>query len=304
MYKIDQALCTGCGLCFDACQAGAIVLVGGCVQIDAAACIDCGSCARVCPQGAILLAEAYPVAVTGADRTAVRTGGCSRRACRPGPASGGGGAAGNISTADPILADGGQCTGLGDARAAARGHFCVADVAARGFAGGQLDTCNDGPASIREPAQGPPASLGAGLKRPSLSRLLISKGANTMPRGDRTGPMGAGPRTGRAAGWCAGYDRPGYANGGPGFGMGMGYGRGVRGYGRGGAGRGWRNMYYATGLPAWARGDVAPPPPPAPAADLELAELKAQAARLAESLDAIQKRIEEISGRGAAPADM
>jgi len=87
--------------------------------------------------------------------------------------------------------------------------------------------------------------------------------------------------------------------------MGMGYGRGRRAGGRGASGgRGWRNMYYATGLPAWARGDVAPPPPPAPAADLELAELKAQAARLAEGLDGIQKRIEEISGGGPAPADM
>lgn len=83
--------------------------------------------------------------------------------------------------------------------------------------------------------------------------------------------------------------------------MGMGYGRGVWGYGRGaGGGRGWRNMYYATGLPAWARGNVAPP---APAPEQEMADLKAQAAQLAESLDAIQRRIEELGG-GAAPADM
>ncbi|MBN2461150.1 MAG: DUF5320 domain-containing protein [Candidatus Cloacimonetes bacterium] len=33
-----------------------------------------------------------------------------------------------------------------------------------------------------------------------------------MPRGDRTGPDGFGPMTGRGAGYCAGYDRPGYAN--------------------------------------------------------------------------------------------
>jgi len=84
----------------------------------------------------------------------------------------------------------------------------------------------------------------------------------------------------------------------------MGYGRGVWGYGRGGGGRGWRNVYYATGLPAWARGNVAPPPPPAPAAEQEVADLKMQAAQLAESLDAIQRRIEELSGGGAAPADM
>lgn len=30
-----------------------------------------------------------------------------------------------------------------------------------------------------------------------------------MPGGDRTGPLGKGPRTGRAAGYCAGYNVPG-----------------------------------------------------------------------------------------------
>ena len=52
-----------------------------------------------------------------------------------------------------------------------------------------------------------------------------------MPRGDRTGPEGLGPMTGRAAGYCAGYDVPGFANpvgGRGGFGRGMGYGRGFR----------------------------------------------------------------------------
>ena len=33
-----------------------------------------------------------------------------------------------------------------------------------------------------------------------------------MPRGDGTGPTGAGPMTGRAAGYCAGYSVPGTAN--------------------------------------------------------------------------------------------
>ena len=33
-----------------------------------------------------------------------------------------------------------------------------------------------------------------------------------MPRGDCTGPMGMGPMTGRAAGFCAGFGMPGYAN--------------------------------------------------------------------------------------------
>lgn len=33
-----------------------------------------------------------------------------------------------------------------------------------------------------------------------------------MARGDRTGPAGTGPRTGRAAGYCSGYDVPGFMN--------------------------------------------------------------------------------------------
>jgi len=33
-----------------------------------------------------------------------------------------------------------------------------------------------------------------------------------MPRGDRTGPAGMGPMTGRAAGYCAGYNVPGFIN--------------------------------------------------------------------------------------------
>ena len=33
-----------------------------------------------------------------------------------------------------------------------------------------------------------------------------------MPLGNGTGPMGMGPMTGRAAGYCAGYGMPGYMN--------------------------------------------------------------------------------------------
>ncbi len=48
-----------------------------------------------------------------------------------------------------------------------------------------------------------------------------------MPRGDGSGPAGAGPMTGRAAGFCAGFNMPGYANPMP-CGRGMGFGRGFR----------------------------------------------------------------------------
>lgn len=34
-----------------------------------------------------------------------------------------------------------------------------------------------------------------------------------MPSGDRTGPMGQGSRTGRARGYCSGFDAPGYEDG-------------------------------------------------------------------------------------------
>lgn len=40
-----------------------------------------------------------------------------------------------------------------------------------------------------------------------------------MPAGDGTGPVGLGPMTGRAAGFCAGYPVPGYMNPVPGRGF-------------------------------------------------------------------------------------
>jgi hypothetical protein len=66
-----------------------------------------------------------------------------------------------------------------------------------------------------------------------------------VPRGDRTGPWGAGPMTGRAAGYCAGYPAPGYMNTVGGYGRGWGRGRG-RGFGRG-----WRRgrLVYPASVP-------------------------------------------------------
>ena len=108
-----------------------------------------------------------------------------------------------------------------------------------------------------------------------------------MPGGDGTGPAGMGPMTGRAAGFCAGYPVPGYANpvGGRGF-WGRGRGRG------GGGGWGRRNWYYATGLPFWAR--TAPGAFAAPNAEQERESLRQQSQYLQESLDAINRRIGEL----------
>nr|MBN2277392.1 DUF5320 domain-containing protein [candidate division Zixibacteria bacterium] len=121
-----------------------------------------------------------------------------------------------------------------------------------------------------------------------------------MPGGDRTGPMGQGPMTGRGAGFCAGYGRPGYMNRflGGGFGSGRGMGRGG-GRGFGGGGRGWRNMYYATGLPGWNRpyypaGYAATGYAPAATGQDELAELKDQAGYLKSTLEDINRRIEQL----------
>lgn len=123
-----------------------------------------------------------------------------------------------------------------------------------------------------------------------------------MPGGDRTGPRGMGPMTGRGMGLCEGYDVPGYANPMPG-GRGM-YGRGM--YGRGGGGRGWRNMYYATGLPGYARaargmqawgGGPYPIQDPYAApmtSENELAILKAESGNLVQALEDIKKRIGEL----------
>jgi len=71
-----------------------------------------------------------------------------------------------------------------------------------------------------------------------------------MPGGDRTGPRGLGPRTGRSLGFCSGYNSPGFAN--PGFdrgfgrgwGRGQGFGRGLGVRGRGFWWRGYRDPYY------------------------------------------------------------
>lgn len=57
-----------------------------------------------------------------------------------------------------------------------------------------------------------------------------------MPRGDRTGPLGLGPLTGRGAGFCTCFKIPGYQNSRVGRGMWL------------GRGRGYRHMFWITGL--------------------------------------------------------
>ncbi len=114
-----------------------------------------------------------------------------------------------------------------------------------------------------------------------------------MPRGDRTGPNGMGAMSGRAAGFCAGYGAPGFANPIPGRGMGFGMGRGFggrgsgRGRGFGGGGWGWRN--WGWGAPFAANQNLDQ--------ETEREALKNQADMLQADLESIKKRLTEIEAR-------
>ena len=119
-----------------------------------------------------------------------------------------------------------------------------------------------------------------------------------MPRGDRTGPQGQGPMTGRAAGYCAGYDVPGFMN--PVSGQGRG--------GRRGGGRGRRNGFCGTGqpatlgLPPYGVPEAFGPPNVGPAAapagaEEQLNALKGQAEYFEDALDGIKKRITELEAK-------
>lgn len=129
-----------------------------------------------------------------------------------------------------------------------------------------------------------------------------------MPRGNKTGPLGQGPMTGRAAGFCAGYAVPGYsdtvdtAQGGYGQGFGRGFGRGgARGVGRGqGFGRG-----FGRGGAGFGGGYAAPVPgfPPQGAKlspENERQVLSRQQEYLAQELDAIKKRLADIDDPSSA----
>ncbi len=108
-----------------------------------------------------------------------------------------------------------------------------------------------------------------------------------MPGGDRTGPLGMGARTGRAAGFCAGNDAAGYEN--PAYGRGFGAGMG-RAWGRGGVGRGFRR--FGIGNRPW-RGLRGGPGQAAPgqAEPSEARALSREAEALRSELEQIRQRL-------------
>ena len=122
-----------------------------------------------------------------------------------------------------------------------------------------------------------------------------------MPRGDRTGPRGAGPMTGRAAGYCAGYSVPGFMNPTVGYGRGWGGGRG-RGWGRG-FGRG-RYVYPppAVGQPAYPQAIPPVAQPQSPEQEVAALEnyqkqLEAEKAALEDEMGGVKARIEELKAK-------
>lgn len=114
-----------------------------------------------------------------------------------------------------------------------------------------------------------------------------------MPRGDRTGPDGFGPMSGRGLGYCNGYNSPGFTKDYGRQGMGRGYGRGFsrgpgRGYGRGlgrGYGRGYDRSFY-------------PAPPPEPIRydqETEKKYIENELKSIEEEKKSLKERLEQLS---------
>ncbi|OWZ83852.1 DUF5320 domain-containing protein [Natranaerobius trueperi] len=112
-----------------------------------------------------------------------------------------------------------------------------------------------------------------------------------MPRLDGSGPIGFGPKTGRKAGYCKGFERTGFMNS---------WMEGSRFLG--GRRRGFRNMYYQTGLPRWARSGYSCIPRPAyyqldpePYEDQYNSEYERE--NLKKEANMLKKQLEEINER-------
>ena len=111
-----------------------------------------------------------------------------------------------------------------------------------------------------------------------------------MPGGDRTGPVGRGPMTGRAAGFCAGFSDPGFSNpdSSRGFGRGMG-----RGFGRGFYRRGRSFLGRSYGEdPNYSQ---QPNVYPQPSKDEEKTYLQNMIKGLEEEMKRIKERLQDLS---------
>jgi hypothetical protein len=117
-----------------------------------------------------------------------------------------------------------------------------------------------------------------------------------MPRGDKTGPQGLGSKTGREAGYCAGYSVPGYMNPTNSYGRGLGRGRGGgrgRGFGRG------RFLYQPLPFQPVYQHEVQQRLPREEIAVLENYQigLEAQKSNVEQEITRVKTRIEELQAK-------
>jgi hypothetical protein len=116
-----------------------------------------------------------------------------------------------------------------------------------------------------------------------------------MPKGDRTGPVGTGARSGRAAGFCTGFNMPGYAHPRNAGGAGRRAGRRRGGFrSQGGGGREWCSRPFATGrlgrMAFGGYGTALQPLDP----ELERQTLRNRSQALQSELDAVNRRLTEL----------
>ena len=55
VVEVDSEVCTGCGVCVDRCQMGALNLVDDISTLNRKKCLGCGLCVVTCPTEAIKL---------------------------------------------------------------------------------------------------------------------------------------------------------------------------------------------------------------------------------------------------------
>ena len=110
-----------------------------------------------------------------------------------------------------------------------------------------------------------------------------------MPGFDGSGPKGRGPMTGGARGYCNPGASYGIERSGSRRDFSFGYGRG----------RGYRHMFWETGLPRWARRrsdwpGSGPYREPSYSREDEVRMLKEEAEALKDELNAIERRMGEL----------
>ena len=130
-----------------------------------------------------------------------------------------------------------------------------------------------------------------------MSPEIMKRRNEILPRGDRSGPEGYGPRTGRALGFCSGSNSPGFAR--DIFGRGMGYGGGGgrgRGFGKivsPGRGYGRRIGFGRGGLYVLDRAYQVEDP--RRSNDEERAYLESLVSDMEKELDGARNRLKELS---------